>query len=314
MSDIKISVIIPVYNSEKYLRHCLDSALNQSFSEGYEVIASVNGSTDNSLKILNEYKEKYPHLVILYKKENIGAALARIEGIKIAKGDYIAFLDSDDYYHKDFLKIMYEQIIKGYDIVGCNYYYRYKKRSIRNVLASFRIFNSVQATRALLIDASMRGYMWNKLYKKSLFTEIKMLYPKKPGTLFEDVVTLYNILLHIKTFKCILKPLYYYRKNHSSVTSVPNPERFNQHLCAFAFIRYLCDQQNNKGYLKAFRLTYLRSKLSLYYDASTLKNQFGHSARKHLLSFKRELSLLRNKKPLPVKGEVWEQYIDDCLS
>lgn len=314
MQNIEVSVIIPIYNSEKYLKECLNSVFNQSFSKPYEVIASINGSTDNSLNILKEYQKDYSNLVILFDEENKGAAIARTLGIKEARGKYIAFIDSDDYYHKDFLSIMYEQISKGYDIVGCNFYHRYKKKVVRNIGSSFRVFNNVQASRALLIDFNMRGYMWNKLYKKELFTDFKLLYPKKRGTLFEDVVTLYCIIEHIKTFKCITKPLYYYRKNSSSVTNVVNKERFNHHLYAFAFIRYLCDQNENKGFLKAFRMTYWRSWLSLLFDAHLLRKEFHHSAFKHLHLFKRELKLLRNKKPLPTKGEVWEQYIKDCLN
>ena len=313
MQNIEISVIIPVYNSEKYLRECLDSVFDQSFSLPYEVITSINGSKDSSIDILKEYSKKYPNLIILEDEANRGAAIARILGIEKARGKYIAFIDSDDYYHHDFLRIMHEQIEKGYDIVGCNYYHRYKKRVAKNIGSSFRVFNSVQATKALLIDFNMRGYMWNKLYKKELFTNTKMLYPKTPGTLFEDVVTLYSILQNINSFKCITKPLYYYRKNYSSVTSVVNKERFNHHLYAFAFIRYLCDINKNKGYLKVFRFTYPRSWMSLWFDAHLLKGEFGHGAFKHLHLYKRELKLLRNKKPLPIEGEVWEQYIKDCL-
>ena len=314
MPNIEVSIIIPVYNSEKYLRECLDSVFHQSFHLGYEVIASINGSTDGSLAILKEYQQKHNNLIVLEEDDNKGAAIARTLGIEAARGKYIAFIDSDDYYHPDFLRIMHEQIVKGYDIVGCNYYHRYRKHSARNIGSSFRVFNAVQATKALLIDFNMRGYMWNKLYRKDLFLNTKLLYPKKPGTLFEDVVTLYGILQHIDSFKCITKPLYYYRKNYSSVTSVVNKERFNHHLYAFAFIRYLCDQNKNKGFFKAFKFTYPRSWLSLFFDAHLLRKEFHHNAFKHLRLFKRELKLLRNKKPLPVEGEVWEQYIKDCLA
>ncbi|MCR4879508.1 MAG: glycosyltransferase [Bacilli bacterium] len=314
MENIEISIIIPIYNSEKFLAECLDSIFSQSFLLPFEVIASINGSHDNSINILKEYQAKHDNLIILEEKENIGAAISRINGIKKARGKYIAFIDSDDLYHKDFLKVMHSYIEKGYDIVGCNYYHYKNGHSYRNVGSSFLTLDSVKATKALLIDFNMRGYMWNKLYRKDILISHSIYFPKTPGTLFEDVVTLYNILLSINTFKCITKPLYYYRKNNASVTSVKNKERFNQHLYAFSIIRYLCDQNPNKKYLKVFRHTYLRSWLSLWFDAYLLRKEFHHGPFKHLHLYKKELKALRNKKPLPVKGEVWEQYILDCLN
>ena len=313
MANIEISVIIPVYNSEKYLRECLDSVFNQSFTLPYEVIASANGSTDGSLDILKEYKKSHDNLVILNDPVNKGAAKARVDGIQVSKGKYLAFIDSDDLYHKDFLAIMYGEITKGYDIVGCNFFYKYEKTTKRSLLSASYTLDSVHAAHALLRDYTMRGYMWNKMYRRELFTDIKVYYPKDPKTLFEDIVTLYNVLLHINTYKAIRNPLYYYRKSKTSVTSAVNPERFNHHLYAFAFIRYLIDQKEDPRYYKAFKSTFLRTRASLYYDANLLKKKLGHSPLKHLRMFKRELNLLKKTKPLPVEGEVWEQYIKDCL-
>ena len=313
MQNIEISVIIPVYNSEKYLRECLDSVFNQTFTLPYEVIASINGSTDSSIDILKEYEKSHPNLVIINDPVNKGAARARVDGINKSKGKYLAFIDSDDRYHEDFLATMYGEIVKGYDIVGCNFFYQYEHVTKRSLLSASYTLDSVHAAHSLLRDFTMRGYMWNKMYRRELFTDIKVYYPKDPKTLFEDIVTLYNVLLNINSYKAIRKPLYYYRKSKTSVTSEVNPERFNHHLYAFAFIRYLTDQKEDKRYYKAFRSTFLRTKTSLLYDANLLKKKLGHSGLKHMHLFKRELKLLKNKKPLPIEGEVWEQYIKDCL-
>ena len=98
----KISVIIPVYNVEKYLVKCLDSLLNQEFSD-YEIIVVNDGSPDNSQSIIDSYVERYPKIVKSYIKENGGQGSARNLGISKAKGEYICFVDSDDFVESDFL-------------------------------------------------------------------------------------------------------------------------------------------------------------------------------------------------------------------
>ncbi len=314
MENIEITVIIPVYNSEMYLSECLDSIFNQDFDKPIEVIASINGSTDNSINILKEYKNKHDNLIIIENIKNIGAAVSRALAIKKARGKYISFIDSDDLYHPEFLKTMYKTIEHGYDVVGCNFYYYYSnKKAKRNILTCNYTYNSYQITRALLRDFVIRGFTWNKIYRREVFTAHRFYYPKKPRTIFEDVVTLYSAFMHIKSFKNIKTPLYYYRQNENSATGVKNKERFNHHLYCFAFIHYLCDQCEDKKYLRDFRRTYLRSWSSLWFDANLLRKEFKHGPLKHLHLFKRELKLLRSKKPLPIKGEVWEQYINNCL-
>ncbi len=101
----KVSVIIPVYNVEKYLRECLDSVINQTLSD-IEIICVNDGSTDNSLAILEEYAQKDTRIKIISKR-NEGAGKARQAAIKKASGEYLAFLDGDDYYKSDFVEKMY---------------------------------------------------------------------------------------------------------------------------------------------------------------------------------------------------------------
>lgn len=109
----KISVIIPVYNAELYLKRCIDSVLNQSF-KSFEIIAIDDGSKDNSFKILNEFQQFSPNVRTL-SRENKGAAYTRNEGIKLAKGEFIMFIDSDDYINPDYLQVFYDEISSGID-------------------------------------------------------------------------------------------------------------------------------------------------------------------------------------------------------
>ena len=121
-----ISIIVPVYNTGKYLEKCLESIISQSLTN-FEVICIDDGSTDNSYDILTTYKEKYNNFKIIYQ-ENQGVAIARNNGLKYANGDYIIFIDSDDFITNDYLEKLYnESIITNADVVICNFYRYYDK-------------------------------------------------------------------------------------------------------------------------------------------------------------------------------------------
>lgn len=114
-----ISIIIPVYNIEKYLSRCIESVLDQTY-QNLEAIFVNDGSTDNSLKILEEYQKKDKRIKII-NKENAGSGAARNDGIEQSKGEYLAFLDSDDWYEKDFLERLYKNLKENNsEIAMCN--------------------------------------------------------------------------------------------------------------------------------------------------------------------------------------------------
>lgn len=113
----KVSIIIPVYNSEKFINKCVDSVLEQSFKD-YEIILINDGSKDNSKEILNEYKEKYPEKITVIHQENMGVSKTRNNAIKMAKGKYIMFIDNDDFIDKDYIDVFVKEIEEqDYDVV-----------------------------------------------------------------------------------------------------------------------------------------------------------------------------------------------------
>ena len=117
MEQPKVSVIIPVYNSEKYIARCLDSVIEQTY-KNIEIIIINDGSKDKSKEILDEYEKKYPNIIRHIEQENKGVAKTRNYGIKIANGNYITFIDNDDYIDKDYIETFVNVLKENeYDIV-----------------------------------------------------------------------------------------------------------------------------------------------------------------------------------------------------
>ena len=118
--NTKVSVIVPVYNTEKYLEKCLNSLVQQTLDE-IEIIVVDDGSPDNSQAIISKYAEQYPNKIISLKKKNGGLGDARNFGLEYAAGEFIGFVDSDDWVDTKMYETMYKEAINGYDIVLCDY-------------------------------------------------------------------------------------------------------------------------------------------------------------------------------------------------
>lgn len=155
---MKLSIIIPVYNSEKYIKRCLDSILNQSFSD-FEVICLNDGSTDKSLDILKKYEKKDKRIRV-FSHDNQGIARTRNKGIKLAKGEYVMFIDNDDYIDFDYLEKYYNSV-KGYDIVIGGY------RRITETKKVIESRNSKETEWGKFIIVAP----WAKIFKRNLIVK-----------------------------------------------------------------------------------------------------------------------------------------------
>ena len=178
---VKVSVIVPVYNVEKYIRKCLDSLVNQTL-ENIEIIIVDDGSTDTSKDIIKEYMDKYKNIKY-YQKENGGLGDARNYGLQYATGKYIAFLDSDDYIRVRTYQLMYEKAEKeDSDIVECNFYWTYQNRKRKDIGEKY--FGKQEMFEKARVIA------WNKLYRKEMLDRANVEFPKdlyqtaKEGDLF----------------------------------------------------------------------------------------------------------------------------------
>ena len=210
-----ISVIVPAYNVEKYIKTCLDSLINQTYSN-FEIIIINDGSTDQTEEILRSYQSN-PKFRI-YSQKNGGLSAARNHGLKLANGELVCFIDSDDSVKSDYLEKLVAPFIDcaDVDITVCGYQEKFEKSEIDHVLKTQKI-TGYQATEDLLIkQQDFNVLAWNKLYRKSLFTDYDIEYPV--GQIHEDNLTTYKLFSHSQTVVYISDVLYIYQRTHSEIT------------------------------------------------------------------------------------------------
>ncbi len=184
----KISVVIPVYNSEKYLEKCLDSLLNQTLND-IEIVLVNDGSRDNSQQIIDRYREKYPDIIKSYTQENSGQASARNRGLEYAGGEFISFIDSDDYMELDAYERAYTKAKETDSDIVCFGFYEIKngKKEERNYTFLYEDENDV---RYVLNEASP----WNKLIKRSLIEENSIRFNE--NRIYEDLELIPQLALY----------------------------------------------------------------------------------------------------------------------
>ena len=215
MENDLISIIIPVYKVEKYLKKCIESVLNQTYTN-LQIILVDDGSPDNCGKICDEYAKKDSRIEVIHKA-NGGLSDARNVGISKAKGRYIGFVDSDDYIKEDMYEILLNLIKKYdadvsicnlYDVIDGNEYIRNKENGIRE-------YSRLDILKEVLLDKNIQSYAWNKLYKKELFDEIKYPIGKK----YEDIGTTFYVFEKCNKIVVTSEPEYYYLKRSDSLVN-----------------------------------------------------------------------------------------------
>lgn len=216
---MKVSIIIPIYNVEEYLTCCINSFIT-NLQDGCEVILVNDGSTDDSLLICEKFQQSYPNIIHIVDKENGGLSDARNAGTAKASGEYIYFLDSDDWITPTSIKELYDfAISNNCDVVQGGFYYTWDKymlfdnRYVKDTAPPF-VLDRETAMHELIKNNYIKNFAWGKLYRATIVK--KHQFPK--GKFFEDSYWQHLIIHEVKRYGVMPKPLYFYRQRGTSIS------------------------------------------------------------------------------------------------
>lgn len=203
-----VSIITPVYNSEAHIEECINSVLSQSLSE-WELLLIDDYSSDSSISIIKKYAQSDPRIKFYLFKKNVGAGIARNKGIEISKNRFIAFLDSDDYWHEDKLKLQINFMLKNKIEFSYSYFYELNKSDqVKKIITAPKkidlsklLFNNYIKTLTAIYDTKRIGKIYMPDYRKR-----------------QDWGLWFNILKKVKNAYCLQRPLSYYRTSNSSLS------------------------------------------------------------------------------------------------
>ena len=270
-----ISIIVPVYKVEKYIHKCVSSIINQTYSN-IEIILVDDGSPDNCAKICDEYALKDKRIKVIHQK-NMGLSEARNRGIEISKGEYIGFVDSDDYIEPTMFQDLYNAIIDNdADISICNFYVISNKRKVAKNNFKRRNFNKIEALKGVLLDKDIQSYAWNKLYKRELFENIKYPIGKK----YEDIGTTFYLFEKSNKIAYIEKPEYNYLNREDSIVFNYNEQTIMDYTdIIIERYKYV---DNKYEQLKKYNFYYLaKTLITAFNDAESL-NKINNSLMKKI--------------------------------
>lgn len=314
-NDVLISVIVPVYNVERYLNRCVDSLINQTY-KNLEIILVDDGSTDNSPQICDDYENRYESVKVIHKK-NGGLSSARNAGIKQANGDYIGFVDSDDWVEADIYRTCKEMMQKyNCDIVD----FKVEFASDEGMSEKINSIESVALVKGsdIIYDYLYRGQtdkapfsVCRKLYRRKLFDGIS--FPE--GKINEDIVTNYKVLENADSILYINKVGYYYfQKNEKSITSGELKKKDFDLLAASRELCVMSEKYEDVRTLRLAKIKLARSYFSLL--AKSIVGGFSEDISeediKYLLKNLRKNYFLLIRSPMPLSRKVLTTAI--CLN
>ncbi len=296
-----ISVIIPVYNVEKYIHTCIDSTIEQTY-KNLEIILVDDGSKDNSGHICDEYARKDSRITVIHK-ENGGLSDARNAAIDIAKGDFITFIDSDDFVKPDYVEYLYDLISRySADLSICDIYKIFEGKSNKEPLKTNEFetqYNSQEALEEMLYQNKFDTSACAKLYKVELFNDIR--YPK--GKYYEDLATEYklfskcNKIVHGNSIK-----YYYLIRKNSITTSQFSIKRMELIDIAEEMLDFILDKY--PGIKKAAISRYVSANFQILLQAPNEKNQFKEEKTRIINNIKKYRTMVLFDKNTRAKNKI----------
>lgn len=294
-----ISVIIPIYNVGDYLYRCLSSVACQTFKK-IEVIMINDGSTDQSPAIAADFTKNFSNFFLVHNDKK-GVGNARNLGVKIAQGEYIAFVDSDDYIDPNYLLRLYNAAVKNNaDVSHCNYtLYNIETGFLHPILIRKPhkgVFSNMYMAKKTVSDFTQRSYLWNKLWRRSLFTDHNVEFPEM---YFEDIATTAKLLYYANKAVIINKYLYYYTLRDGGIVKSFTTYKLNDYVLSLGMLRkfFLDEGVAKKMRFNFFRLactmtfTNLYSLLVIHY-----KNRNMHGYFRNIFNSARSIWFLMSKK------------------
>lgn len=285
MNKAMVSIIIPIYNVRDYLARCISSILDQSY-KNYEIILVDDASTDGSFEMCKAFSEQDTRIKVFQTSENNGAASARVEGIRIATGDYIMFVDGDDWLHPNMVEVLVSAIKKmNCDIIQCGF----EKKMLYEIdevevldYRDIRVFDSRDAIYQLYGESEKSEFnfiLWNKIFSHKLFQNIEL-----PTSNFKinDVPFIPRIFYHAKNIGvCDNKYYYYYHRNTEISKSTMDQIKSSylqmsyEHFLAFSDVSNYFKNIDSKLYAVTLKytLSYALSVLKAYGKNHTINNE-----------------------------------------
>ena len=262
-----VSVIVPVYNVEKYIGECLESLANQTYKD-LQIIIVNDGSTDRSMSIINQYLNKFSNIEIITQR-NMGVAEARNNGLKKANGEYTLFIDPDDFMDKRMIEVMCNSANENdSDVVLCGYYLYYSGKNLKikneHKLDSNKVYDSNYILDKML-KHEIQGQLWNKLFKTEFL--IANNFNLEKGRAIEDVFPVFKLISKANKITYINELLYYYRQNESSIIHVKSVKIMDDYYYAMSNILKYVEENNipsNSNSIKIFKVTGLLVLLKRY--------------------------------------------------
>lgn len=209
---MKVSIIVPIYNVEKYVDMCVESLLVQSY-KNIEILLIDDGSTDRSKNICEKYKMNDSRIK-LYSQKNSGVSSARNLGLRCSTGDYIMFVDSDDWVEKNYVEKMMKNISKC-DCAICGYYEEYKNKTFNHRVSVEPLFEKSEEAIIKVLNNNYGGYIYNKIFKRKILLENNIIFDKNVH-MCEDMLFVVQYLTKCNNVYASNDSLYHYRMRKSS--------------------------------------------------------------------------------------------------